>query len=67
MAVSALYSEKIMKAFSTGPQVQIATRFPTQKTRATHNDFGLTEKESLNIIVPSAEFSSQRYMTFDPH
>ena len=53
VAVSALYFQQIMKVFSTGHQLHIATKVPTQKTRATHNDFGLTEKESLNIIVRS--------------
>ena len=50
----ALHFEQVMKAFSNGHQVHIATKVPTQKARVTPNDFGLTERESLDIIVWSA-------------
>ena len=54
VADSALHFEQVMKAFSNGHQVHIATKVPTQKARVTPNDFGLTERESLDIIVWSA-------------
>ena len=55
MAVSALPFEQIMKAFSTGHRASpYSHEIPTQKTHATYNDFSLTEKESINIIVGSA-------------